>query len=133
MLSAAVSRYQPLSAAISRWRRLVHAGLLSTLTLAAVGINTGPVQIGQCHNAARCAAIADTTQARDAIVAAQLAKFPCRPWVKGEGFPGSALVLHATKLDGAVSVDSVVERQSSAVAYANAKAGRVWIERWCQS
>ena len=115
--------------------RLLHAAVLSTLTLAAVGINTGPVQIGTCHqDAARCAAIADTTQARAQIIAAQVATFPCRVWTngKGEGFPASALVLHATKLVGAVSLDSVVEQQSSGVAFANAKAGLVWVERWCR-
>lgn len=114
-------------------RQLVSTAVLSSMLV--VGAMSGPrlgdaVQIGVCHDAARCAANADDSVERAAMIAAQVKTFACKPVAKGV-VPARALVLEARNLGNAAEVGGVVSAESFDTAFAHAKAGTVWVVRWC--
>ena len=64
-------------------------------------------------------------------VAGQIADFPCQPTIAGR-VPSSALVVDAAAVPGGVMVGRIVRAESFDVAYRHAKAGAVWVEKWCR-
>jgi hypothetical protein len=114
-------------------RQLVSTTVLGSMLVvgAMSGARVGdPVQIGVCHDTAKCAAVADTSVERAAMIAQQVNTFGCQPVAKGV-VPARALVLDARTVGNAAEVGGVVKAESFDAAFAHAKAGTAWVVRWC--
>jgi len=114
-------------------RQLVSTALLGSMLVvgAMAGAREGDaVQIGVCRDAVRCAAVADDSAERAAMIAEQVSTFACKPAAKGV-VPAHALVLDARTVGNAAEVGGVVKTESFDVAFAHAKAGTVWVVSWC--
>ena len=114
-------------------RQLVSTTVLGSMLVvgAMSGTREGDVaQIGVCHDAARCAANADTSVERAAMIAEQVNTFGCKPAAKGV-VPARALVLDSRTIPSGAEVGGVVSAESFDAAFAHAKAGTVWVVRWC--
>jgi len=114
-------------------RQLVSTTVLGSMLVIGAMSGTRPndaVQIGVCHDAAKCAAVADTSAERAAMIAAQVNTFGCKPAAKGV-VPARALVLDARTVGNAAEVGGVVKVESFDAAFAHAKAGTAWVVRWC--
>ena len=102
--------------------RVAHAGVLSALTLAAVlpaqphTVNWSPPKAQPPY---------------EVTIAQQVAEFACPVAPKGR-IPSGALLVDAHPVAGGVSIGAVVTHESFDAAFAGAKAGRVWIIRWCR-
>jgi hypothetical protein len=114
-------------------RQLVSTTVLGSMLV--VGAMSGTregdaVQIGVCHDAAKCAAVADTSGERAAMIAEQVKTFGCKSAVKGV-VPSRALVLDSRTIKDGAEVGGVVSVESFDAAFAHAKAGTAWVVRWC--
>ena len=114
-------------------RSLVSTAVLGSMLVVGAMSGTRPnevTQIGVCHDAARCAAIADISQERAEMITDQVNGFSCRPAAK-DVIPRRALVLDARAIKKGAEVGGVVSAESFDTAFAHAKAGTVWVLRWC--
>jgi len=114
-------------------RQLVSTAVLGSMLVIGAMSGTRPndvAQIGVCHDTVRCAAIADTSGERAAMIAEQVNTFGCKPAAKG-AVPTRALVLDARSIKDGAEVGGVVKAESFDGAFAHAKAGTVWVVRWC--
>jgi len=114
-------------------RQLVSTTVLGSMLVIGAMSGSRPgdaVQLGVCHDAARCAANADTSVERAAMIAEQVNTFDCKPVAKGV-VPARALVLDSRTIKGGAEVGGVVSAESFDAAFAHAKAGTVWVVRWC--
>lgn len=109
-------------------RRAAHSLILGGVATAVALIPAAPTLRlfagGECQDPAACRQNADVGRMADEMIAEQVAKFRCAP--VGKGIPSSALVRDSKGDDS-----GVVRVASFNAAWMQAKAGRIYVVRWC--